>query len=249
MRTHSRVVMAVLLGLDAMAMAMAGALSLDRGVISAGGGDALATGYGVGATIGQPVVQTVLKSESALAGRTGYWTQLLRWVNALPVAMEDEVERQPGQSTRVPAAELLLNDSDGDRDVLQVVSVDSVSVGGGSVSLEGSSVVYVPAAGPEVEDSFHYQVTDGFGGFASGTVRVRVAAGTIALEIRLPAGLPEQVEVRFQGIAGRSYQVQTAAEVLGPWATVRTLTAEGGVELAFVGSSAGEPRFFRILAP
>jgi hypothetical protein len=249
MKTFDLAVMLGLLGLGSAAIA--GTLSLDRGVISAGGGDVLGTGYGLGGTIGQPVAHSASTSAGTLAGRAGYWAQVMRWVNAVPIAIEDQVERRPGQGASVLAADLLLNDSDGDWDVLRLVAVDPVSAGGGTVSREGPWVVYMPAVGadPGAADSFRYQVSDGLGGVVFGTVQVRVATGAVALEIQLLAGPPEQIEVRFQGIAGRTYQLQTAPTMEGPWATAGSITATGAGAISFLSSTAGELRFFRVQGP
>ena len=114
MRTFDLAVMVGLLGL--CSPAMAGTLSLDRGVVSAGGGESLATGYGLAGTIGQPVAHSPSTSAGPLAARAGFWTQVLRWVNAVPVASEDQVIRLATSTTaKIQISTLLGNDSDADQ--------------------------------------------------------------------------------------------------------------------------------------
>ena len=81
MKAFDLAVMVGQLGLGSAAMA--GTLSLDRGVISAGGGESLVTGYGLSGTIGQPVAHSASTSAGPLVARAGFWTQVLRWVNAI----------------------------------------------------------------------------------------------------------------------------------------------------------------------
>jgi hypothetical protein len=231
-----------------------GALDLDRGVLSAGGGAAASSRFAVIGTIGQPVAHTAPATVGTLAARAGFWSQALRWLNAPPVAANDTVARRAGQGAHVLASQLLANDADGDLDTLQLLSVAATSAGGGTVLRDGPWVIYLPpiSGGPPT-DSFTYQVSDGSGGTAAGTVIVQVAlppdtsAGPLA--IRSLAGPPVQVEVRFQGIAGRSYRVQTASAVTGPWADSGTIAADGVGVLVFLETLQPDPRFFRILEP
>jgi hypothetical protein len=71
----------------------------------------------------------------------------------------------------------------------------------------------------------------------------------VALQIRLLAAPSDRVEVWFQAIAGRTYQVQAAAALSGPWAVADTIVASTSGALNFIDTPAGELRFFRILEP
>lgn len=243
-----------LLGAPAFAL-VAGPLQLDRGLVSGGGGAATTARFSVIGSIGQPVANSSAATASPLAGRAGFWSQVVRWVNVPPTPVADTVERRPGQGAHVLATQLVANDGDGDWDPLQFVSVEAVSANGGTVVLDGPWVVYLPPGGgdPLASDSFAYHVTDGVGAPVAGTVTVLIAAppGTTAspLEIRALAGAPAQVEVRFQGIAGRAYRIETAPAVNGPWTGAGNLVAGATGVLTFTEPVAVEPRFFRILEP
>jgi hypothetical protein len=231
-----------------------GPLRLDRGVLSAGGGSAVSPRFSVTGSLGQPVAHSGASTAGAFAGRAGFWSQTLRWLNAAPAAGTDSVERRAGQGAHVLAAGLLGNDTDGDWDGLQVASVATASANGGAVLRDGPWILYQPpAGGGPTTDSFTYQVADGLGGLSEGTVFVQVAGppGTAAgpLAIRALGGSPAQVEVRFQGLAGRSYRVETAAAVNGPWTAAGTVAAGTDGRVLFVEAVTVEPRFFRLLEP
>lgn len=234
---------------------VAGPLQLDRGVVSAGGGAATTARFSVTGSVGQPVANSAAAAAPPLAGRAGFWSQVVRWVNVPPTPVADTVERRPGQGAHVLAAQLIGNDGDEDLDPLQFVSVDAVSANGGTVVLDGPWVVYLPPGGgdPLAADSFAYHVTDGAGAPVAGTVTVRIAVppGTTAspLAIRTLPGSPAQVEVRFQGIAGRAYRIETAPAVNGPWTSAGNPVAGATGVLTFAEPVAVDPRFFRILEP
>lgn len=233
---------------------VAGPLRLDRGVLTAGGGAASSSRFSVNGSLGQPVAHSAAATADPFAGRAGFWSQTLRWLNAVPAAGSDSVERRAGQGAHVLAASLLGNDTDGDWDGLQVASVATASANGGAVRRDGPWIVYQPpAGGGPTTDSFTYQVADGLGGISEGTVFVQVAGapGTAAgpLAIRTLGGSPAQVEVRFQGIAGRSYRVETAPAVNGPWTAAGTVVAGTDGRVLFVEPVTVDPRFFRLLEP
>lgn len=92
--------------------------------------------------------------------------------NRPPVAKDDSASTQAGVT--INSIDVLSNDSDPDGDSLSVTGVGGVSPGGGSVSLNGSSISFTPAPGFSGEASFSYTVSDGNGGTATGMVFVKV---------------------------------------------------------------------------
>lgn len=231
-----------------------GDLVVDRSVLGAGGGAMTSARFAVVGTIGQPVASPAVSSQGAWAERAGFWAQTLRWLNASPTAATDATERRAGQGTHLLAAELLANDADGDWDTLQVLTVAATSTAGGTVFREGPWVIYEPpAGGGPGTDSFTYQVTDGQGGITVGTVFVHVAlppvVGAASLAVRTLAGPPVQVEVRFQGIPGRTYRVETAGAVEGPWSSLGSRSAGSTGVILFLEAPQPGPRFYRIVEP
>lgn len=95
-----------------------------------------------------------------------------RNVNEAPVAAADTASVQQDASLSIPVATLLANDSDPEAATLTITGVTNGS--GGTVSLVGGNVVFVPTAGYSGPASFTYTLSDGVN-TATGTVNVTVA--------------------------------------------------------------------------
>jgi hypothetical protein len=94
-------------------------------------------------------------------------------VNDAPVATDDTAATTPDTPVIV---DVLANDTDVDLDTLSIHSVGAAS--NGTVTVGGSTVTYTPDAGFTGTDSFDYTVSDGNGGFDTGTVTVSVGNET-----------------------------------------------------------------------
>jgi PKD repeat protein len=106
-------------------------------------------------------------------------------VNDQPVAVTDSMTVLQGVSAQITVATLLTNDTDADvGDVLTVTSVSGVTPGGGTVTLLNGVITYTPTGNFTGSDSFTYQISDGHGGNAQGTVTVQVIAA--ANKVYLP---------------------------------------------------------------
>ena len=99
-------------------------------------------------------------------------------VNDDPIAGADSgfatVSTEP---LEIDVATLLANDTDGDPDLSQTLTI--TSVGGavnGSVSLSGGTITFTPSTGHVGAASFTYVVSDGAGGTDSATVNLTVSA-------------------------------------------------------------------------
>ncbi|MDV6029899.1 MAG: hypothetical protein F9B45_07285 [Phycisphaera sp. RhM] len=92
--------------------------------------------------------------------------------NNLPIAVDDSAS---ADSEVEQIIDVLANDSDPDGDPITIVSVDSSSVGGGSVVINPDNTLsYTSAPGFAGSDSFTYRISDGQGGTATATVTVDV---------------------------------------------------------------------------
>jgi hypothetical protein len=100
-------------------------------------------------------------------GHGGVATALVTLANAAPVAAIDNVT---AGSAAVTVA-VLANDTDADGDTLSLTSVTQGA--NGTTAIEGTGVVYTPGANFQGDDTFTYNVSDGHGGIATGTVNVR----------------------------------------------------------------------------
>ena len=93
-------------------------------------------------------------------------------------------------------------------------------------STKGGAVSYTPVAGFIGADRFTYAVGDGRGGTASAFVLVQVLSeGTISGNMLPLTTTANGYLVSFAGIPGRTYTLQRAPTVTGPWTTLTTVTA------------------------
>ena len=87
-------------------------------------------------------------------------------------------------------------------------------------------ITYTPVAGYVGADSFSYTVSDAIGASASAYVFVQVRATNQISGNMLPlSAISGGYLVSFAGIPGRTYSVQRAPTVTGPWTTIATVTA------------------------
>jgi hypothetical protein len=165
-------------------------------------------------------------------------------------AVDDVVVRRSGQSIRFSGESLIRNDQGSAPLTLQSVAASSAS-GGMIADLGGGWYRYTPPVGPDASDSFTYVVAQAADGSTdTGTVRVLIEAEPPPPQNQLPIQmLPGgQVLVRFVGIPGRTYRIQVAADLNGPWTTADTRLAgpTGLVEYQETPPS-GSTRFYRMV--
>ena len=134
-------------------------------VLDAGGGRGRSTDYTVDSSFG---FAGGWSSATGVAHRAGFIGEL----NEPPETSSDTVVRGAGASFRFPLADLLANDRDLEGDPLAVVRVLGGSARGGTVSLDGDSLVYVPPDGAALADTVTVSVGDGDEVVTSATVRV-----------------------------------------------------------------------------
>ena len=111
--------------------------------------------------------------------------------NSAPVAVDDDIET--AEETAVVIM-VLSNDTDADGDTLGVSAAGvqtTPSNGSAAITDEGTTVTYTPDAGFSGLDSFTYEVSDGKGGTATGTVNVTVNA---AVTNSAPVAVDDDIE-------------------------------------------------------
>ena len=175
-------------------------------------------------------------------------TSAVVMVNLNPTAVPDSLTTDSNVVLVVFAPKLALNDSDADGDAITVVGVSATSTSGGSVSLSGSVIYYTPPVDYTGSDGFTYTLNDARGGTATGSVLLSV--GPVSglsmnlASVGLQAGQPR---VTFFGIPGRSYYIQTAPDVGGPWRTEASLQADSKGRIIFLDAEDPLPpqRFYR----
>jgi hypothetical protein len=172
-------------------------------------------------------------------------------MDVAPVASADGAATELNQPITLGLSQLLSNDSDPDGDSLTILSVSVTSTNGGTVTLTASGITYSPVNGFTGLDQFSYTISDGRGGTATAQVTVFVSAGPLPPQNGLALSTAQTgLLVRFAGTPGQSYQIQRAAAITGPWATLTTTPAPiyGIIEYADQSPPAGMS-FYRAVSP
>ncbi|MBO9475520.1 tandem-95 repeat protein [Shimia sp. R10_1] len=102
-------------------------------------------------------------------------------VNDAPVAAADGGFFTPRNTALILNAETLLtNDTDGDPELVQALSVVSVEGAvGGTVALVGGTITFIPETDFEGAAQFSYDIVDAAGGAATGTVTLSVGGNRL----------------------------------------------------------------------
>ncbi|MET3898989.1 hypothetical protein ABIB57_002941 [Devosia sp. UYZn731] len=113
--------------------------------------------------------------------RTNYWVDVLMTStaagNQAPVAANDSGFTTPNSTAlTLTAATLLANDTDPDGNSLSITGVSAALNGTAVFNAQTNTVVFTPTTGYSGAASFVYAISDGFGGTASATVALTVAA-------------------------------------------------------------------------
>ncbi len=173
--------------------------------------------------------------------------------NHPPLPLPDAVQRERGQSVTVMLASLLANDSDPDGDTLVLTGVSPTTAHAATVTLNGNQITYTPPTGFEETDDFTYTIQDGFGGSATGTVSVTVAAAVYGQNITLIEKLAGGgVRIHFTGIPARTYRIEATDSLSPPrWTTLGSAVADFSGAFVFddTDAAAHTARFYRSASP
>lgn len=148
--------------------------------------------------------------------------------NQSPLGMADEVMRPAGRTLKIPVTELLANDTDADGpSALSLIEVSGLSVNGARVWLQGAFVIYDADAG-DADDAFGYVLSDGAAtSLAAVAILVTDGPGGLTHNIDSTTTIGDERHFAASGIPGRSYRLQRAFAVTGPWLDVAGDGASG----------------------
>jgi hypothetical protein len=169
----------------------------------------------------------------------------------------DTETREPDTSLKILISNLLANATDANHDHLSFTGVNTGSSGqGATLAANSTFVFYLPANNNN--DSFTYNLSDGHGGTAIGTITVNVtgnqpggASGSITL-------VGNVATVTMYGIPGLGYDVQRSTDLanwttmsssLNPAPPIAASTADGSIR--FTDTFSGSPpnsAYYRIMA-
>ena len=159
-----------------------------------------------------------------------------------------------GKEVEVFSAKLLARASDPDGDPIMIDAAGPASSKGGTVTFGAESLIYTPPPGFSGPDTFPVVIADSGGASTIGSVTVHVgpapnAGGQTANPPRLTMLSEGGMEIRFQGIPGRSYQIQRSTD-LSTWSTIATVAANSTGGMVFIDDAPPQPTaFYRLALP
>jgi uncharacterized repeat protein (TIGR03803 family) len=142
------------------------------------------------------------------------------------------------KAVSISLGKLLAKATDVEADALSVDSAGPSSTQGGTAVIQSGSIRYTPANGFSGVDTFPVTLTDARGASVIGTVTVNVQintgiGGNTPVLTSMSGG---RMGIGFQGIPGRSYQVQRSTD-LNNWTTLSTVTAAANGAVTFIDDS------------
>jgi hypothetical protein len=171
--------------------------------------------------------------------------------NHPPTASNMSAATKQNLSMSIPVEKFLLLASDPDGDPLTLSSVSSASTNGGPVSIGGGSVTYTPPTNFIGADRFTYNISDGRGGTGAAFVLIQVrSADQISGNMFPLTAISGGYLVSFAGIPGRTYTLQRATNVSGPWITLVPVMADpSGIGSYSDTNSPPVSAFYRTIYP
>lgn len=198
------------------------------------------TGVAQGVRCGSAVVTAWIAGAPEIVG-----TLAISVSNCPPVVGPDGGATAQNQAVTLPFAKLLRNDTDPEGAPVSFHSASGTSTNGGLVVAGPNSVTYTPQPGFTGVDRFQYTVTDGVTtGF--GFVEILVVDGNLPSQnqVSLTSNDNGGYVVRFAGIPGRTYRVERATALAGPWSVVATLVAPLHGIIQYEDASPPQPNAF-----
>jgi hypothetical protein len=174
--------------------------------------------------------------------------------NAMPTFAGYSVATAYQTAATISLGKLLSKAADADGDAFSVTAAGPNSAQSGTAVLQSGSILYTPPPTFSGTDTFSVTITDARGGSVIGTVSVSVGPnpnsggqGTNSPQLTiLPGG---HVDIAFQGIPGRSYQVQRSID-LSNWTPLNTVVAASNGAVTFTDTSPPEgSAFYRLRKP
>jgi hypothetical protein len=166
------------------------------------------------------------------------------------VANNDAITIPNDRPAIIMAAKLLANDSDPENDALTLVSV-TASTNGAAVTLTNDRITYTPVPGFRGSDRFTYTVDDGFGGGTIAAVDLTVLDANAIPSLNKVAiqSISNGWRLLFAGIPGRTYIIQRATQINGPWSPLQTVVCPEYGIIDYLDTSPPQPSaFYRTVA-
>ncbi|HVV01888.1 MAG TPA: Ig-like domain-containing protein, partial [Verrucomicrobiae bacterium] len=155
-----------------------------------------------------------------------------------PIAATDFLSTSTNTPVTVPISVLLQNDTDLDGDAISFVSA-SAPPGNGAVSFDATTVTYTPPVDFTGSNWFSYVIQDSQG--VSATGRVDVLVGYSAAPVNIASISTPDSGASFAlvvtGLAGRTYSMQRAPFITGPWTAIGSVHMDPGGSGTFIDAT------------
>ena len=158
------------------------------------------------------------------------------------------------KAVAVSVVKLKAKASDPDGDAISLTAAGPASANGGTITLGSGFILCTPPGGFSGTDTFPVVITDSGGASTTGSVTVNVgpaptAGGQTANPPKLTMLTEGGMEIRFQGIPGRSCQIQRSTN-LSSWSPIATVTANSTGGMVFIDEDPPLPSaYYRLALP
>jgi hypothetical protein len=172
-------------------------------------------------------------------------------INQPPLASNIAAGTKQNQPISIPIEKMMFYAFDPDGDPLALSAVSATSTNGGTVVRGPTDVTYTPVTGFIGTDSYSWSVSDSRGGSASALVLIQVRPTDQVSGNMLPlTAVPGGFQVGFFGIPGRTYTLQRAESISGPWTTLDSvLVGPDGLGVYYDTNSPPPTAFYRTVYP
>lgn len=185
---------------------------------------------------------------SNAAGSSTSMVAVLIVVNTPPSASNYGISIIKNSQATIPVSRLLGYATDPDNDTLTVENFQKQTANGGTVALVDGNLIYTPAPDFIGEDKFAYTVTDGFEN-ASAEVVVYVSDAFVpSFNSIMIEKIETGYKLSFLGLSDKTYKIQRAVKIQGPWEDVSTRVTSPVGLLEFIDTNPPTNQgFYRIM--
>ncbi len=194
----------------------------------------------------------VVAASNWISGASG---SLDLWVSYAPAPEIGPVTvwRATNQVLKVSDLLLLTNAVDPSGSAMAVVWVSPASTNGGTLSLSGHWTTYTPPVGDDTPDQFSFLVRNALSNQSEGTATILVfTPETEGQTMNISSVIPSATNtlVRFVGIPGRGYEVQSTTNILEtPWRKAGDIVIGPLGYTVFTDTNEPSSQFYRTVRP
>jgi hypothetical protein len=181
---------------------------------------------------------------SNAAGSSTSMVAVLTVINTPPSASNYGISVSKNSQAMIPVSRLLTYATDPDNDILTITNIPNQTPNGGSIALVDGNLVYTPARDFVGEDRFSYTVSDGFE-TASAEVIINVSETMVPSFNSIVIEKTESgFKLSFLGLSEKTYKIQRAVKIHGPWEDITTrITSPVGL-LEFIDTNPPQNQAF-----